>query len=469
MSLPRRWILAGVVLLAAGCHSPGAAVPRPNIIFIMADDLGYGDLGCYGQRHIQTPNLDRMASEGIRFTQCYAGATVCAPSRCVLMQGLHTGHCRVRGNAGRLEPLAQSLRAEDRTVADILKEAGYRTGLIGKWGLGDANGAEPGLPRRQGFDYFFGYLNQHHAHNYYPTFLWRNEEKVRLSNTVPNEDWAGGGKSNNRVQYSDDLIAEEALEFVRRHRGERFFLYYAPTLPHANNEARREGMEVPDLGIYRDRAWPEPIKGYAAMVSRLDEDVGRLLDLLRELHLETNTVVFFTSDNGPHKEGGYDPGVLDSNGPLRGIKRDLYEGGVRVPMIVRWQGRIEAGAVSNALWWFPDFLPTAAELAGADAPEDIDGVSVAGLLLRGRTRGHPPLYWEFHEGSFKQAVRRGRWKAVRQAPDQAVELYDLREDLGETRDLASERPRLTRRLGQRMSRMRADSPDWPVKKQNTSR
>jgi uncharacterized sulfatase len=449
-------------LLTAAVAAGGASSP-PNIIFILADDLGYGDLGCYGQTRIRTPRLDRMAAEGIRFTQCYAGSTVCAPSRSVLMQGLHTGHCRVRGNAGRRNPLAQALRPEDVTVANVLRRAGYVTGLIGKWGLGDVGGAEVGLPRRQGFDYFFGYLNQHHAHNYYPTFLWRNEERVPLRNTVPNEDWAGGGKSDNKLEYSHDLIAKEALDFIRRHQNDRFFLYFAVTLPHANNEARDEGMEVPDLGPYRDLDWPAPVKGHAAMLTRLDRDVGRLLDLLEELGLDERTVVFFSSDNGPHREGGNQPEFNDSNGPLRGTKRDLYEGGIRVPMIVRWPGTIPAGKVSDAIWWFPDFLPTAASLAGIEAPPGLDGIDVQRILFgRQLRRKHSALYWEFHERRFQQAVRSGRWKAIRLAPGNPVELYDLRADSAESRNLAGEHPRRAARLARWMDAMRHESPDWPV-------
>jgi arylsulfatase A-like enzyme len=463
--MPRLFIaLAALVALTAlAPPASRAAQPPPNIIFILADDLGYGDLGCYGQKRIQTPRLDRMAAEGLRFTQFYAGSTVCAPSRCVLMQGLHTGHCRVRGNAGRQNPMAQSLRPEDITVAEVLKSAGYATGLFGKWGLGDSPDAEPGLPRRQGFDEFYGYLSQVHAHNYYPTFLWRNEEKVRLRNTVPNETPAGAGKSDNKLDYSHDLIADEALDFIRRHRDRPFFLFFTPTIPHANNEARAEGMEVPDLGPYANLDWPPGVRGHAAMISRLDRDVGRVLDLLRELGIAERTLVFFSSDNGPHKEGGFDPEFNDSNGPLRGIKRDLYEGGIRVPMIVWGPGRVPAGQVSDEPWWFADFLPTAAALAGVKPPDRLDGID-ASPLLRGKSlRSRPPLYWEFHERGFKQAVLRHPWKAVRLAPGEPVELYHLGRDPGETRNLAEEFPARARRLARLMDRMRVDSPDWPIR------
>jgi arylsulfatase A-like enzyme len=451
--------LAGFLPLGTA-HAGG---PRPNIVFILADDLGYGDLGCYGQKHIRTPNLDRLALGGTRFTSFYAGATVCAPSRSTLMQGLHTGHCRVRGNAGKANPLAQALRPDDLTVARVLKDAGYATGLIGKWGLGDAGAAESGLPRRQGFDEFFGYLNQRHAHNYYPTFLWRNETRVPLRNTVPNEDDAGAGRSDNRREYSADRIADEALAFVRRHPHEPFFLLFTPTLPHANNEAGREGMEIPELGEYANLEGPPSRKAHAAMVSRLDRDVGRLLDLLEELHLQDNTLVFFTSDNGPHREGGNDPELNDSNGPFRGIKRDLYEGGIRVPMIVRWPGKVPADRVDATPWWFPDFLPTAATLAGVEPPGNLDGRNVLPLLLGQRApRRSAPFYWEFHEGGFKQAIREGRWKAIRQAPGRTIELYNLDADPSETRDLTPSHPRTARRLARLLDSQRTDSPDWPV-------
>lgn len=462
----KAWALPvlALFLLGAGAACPAATRPRPNILFVLADDLGYGDLGSYGQRRIRTPRLDRLAAQGTRFTQVYAGATVCAPSRCVLMQGLHTGHARVRGNAGRQNPLAQSLRTGDATLAGVMKEAGYDTALIGKWGLGDVDTAEEGLPWRHGFRHFFGYLNQQHAHNYYPTFLWRNSQRIPLRNTVPREDPLGSGVSNNKAEYAADLIADEASAFLRRPRSEPFFLLFTPTLPHANNEAGRAGMEVPDLGEYASLDWPAPQKAHAAMVTRLDRDVGQLLDVLEETGQAENTVVFFTSDNGPHREGGNDPDFNDSNGPLRGIKRDLYEGGIRVPMLVRWPGRIPAGRVSDTPWWFPDVLPTVARLAKAPVPSGLDGRNIAATLAGRDLRLAPrPFYWEFHEGGFKQAVREGPWKAVRLAPDRAVELYDLREDPGETRDVAAAHPRTARRLSALMDRMRTESPDWPVR------
>ena len=322
-----------------------AAERKPNLIFILADDLGYGDLGCYGQKLIQTPHLDRMAAEGMRFTQFYAGSTVCAPSRSVLMTGLHTGHTRVRGNAGTVNPLAQSLRPGDMTVARALKAAGYATALIGKWGLGDEGEAAVGLPTRQGFDYFFGYANQHHAHNYYPDFLMRGEEQVKLRNKVapgsadnPVAKRFGVGYASEKVEYSHDLIAAEGLKWVEQNQDRPFFLYFALTTPHANNEANRDlknGQEVPDFGIYADKDWSPQNKGQAAMISRMDRDIGRLFELLKKLKLEEHTLVMFSSDNGPHNEGGHTPELFQPSGPLRGMKRSLTDGGIRaVPRAV---------------------------------------------------------------------------------------------------------------------------------------
>ena len=437
------------------------AQTRPNIIFIQADDLGYGDLSCYGQRKFNTPNIDRLAAEGMRFTQYYAGATVCAPSRSALMTGQHTGHTRIRGNA------RYPLLPEDVTVAEVLKSAQYKTALIGKWGLGEAG--TTGVPNRQGFDYFFGYLNQRHAHNYYPTFLWRNEEQVKLRNVVPDEDQEGSGNSTNRVDYSHDLIAEESLKFIEQNRGSSFFLYLAFTIPHANNEAKNKGMEVPDQGEFASKDWPEQERAKAAMITRMDRDVGRLMALLKKLGIDDNTIVFFTSDNGPHREGGADPDFFDSNGPLRGIKRDLYEGGIRVPMIARWPGRIKSrggGAKSDQVWAHWDFLPTVAEIAGVKPPDNIDGISMLNALLGRKQRSHDFLYWEFHERGFSQAVRMGDWKAVRNAPDSPLELYDLKNDLGEQNNIAVKHPEVVKKIEDYLKTARTESELWPTRKGN---
>jgi arylsulfatase A-like enzyme len=440
------------------------AAEHPNIVWIMADDLGYGDVGCYGQQRIKTPHIDRLAAEGVRFTNCYAGSTVCAPSRCTLMTGLHTGHARVRGNANMpLEPA-------DVTVAELLKGAGYSTGIIGKWGLGEPNST--GVPNRQGFDYWFGYLNQKHAHNYYPDYLWRNEQRVPLAGNV-----VQGGVATQRAQYSHDLFVREALDFLARNKDQPFFLYLPFTIPHANNEAGKRGMEVPSDAPYSAEAWPQPQKNFAAMITRLDAGVGQIMAKLKELGLDTRTIVFFTSDNGPHKEGGGDPKFFSSSGPLRGHKRDLYEGGIRVPMIVRWPGHVAPHTQSDLPWAFWDFLPTACELVGVAPPANLDGLSVVPELLGEKLAGrvqprHEYLYWEFHERGTKQAVRMdktrtsdgrmGDWKAIRFGVDGPIELYDMRNDVAEAHDVAAEHPDVIARVKKLLAAARTDSPKWPL-------
>jgi arylsulfatase A-like enzyme len=349
------------------------------------------------------------------------------------------------------------------TVAEVLKSAGYATGLFGKWGLGEPD--TPGFPTRQGFDAFFGYVNQTHAHNYYPDYLWDNDERFPLAGNVE------GPKRNvsvQRTQYAPELITRRALEFVERHKDGPFFLYYANILPHANNErgsAEGNGMEVPSDAPYDREPWPQPQRNHAAMISYLDDCVGKLLDRLKALGLERDTIVLLSSDNGPHKEGGADPAFFASSGPLRGFKRAMYEGGIRVPMIVRWPGKVAAGTVNDQVWAFWDVLPTLAELVGTSAPGGLDGVSMVPALL-GRTSeqpAHPPLYWEFHEGGFKQAVRMGDWKAVRLRPSGPLELYDLKTDSGETRDVAADHPDVVARIDAFLATARTDSPDFPVR------
>jgi arylsulfatase A-like enzyme len=451
-------LLTIVAPLRPGEPQRQGLIPRlPNIVFIMADDLGYGDLGCYGQKVLKTPNIDRLAREGTRFTNFYAGSTVCAPSRCVLMTGLHTGHCYIRGNGNA------SLRPDDVTVAKILHNAGYRTGLVGKWGLGSENST--GIPTRQGFDFFFGYLDQTHAHNYFPTFLYRNDRRIALPNVVPAEGKKGQGVATERLQYSPDLMTREALQFIERNRLQPFFLYWACTLPHANNEAGKKGMEIPDVGRFRNENWPEAEKGFAAMVDHLDKDVGQLLDRLKALGLEKDTIVCFTSDNGPHREGGHDPSFFHSSGGLRGIKRALYEGGIRVPFLVRWPGHVPAGRTCDATGWFADFLPTAADLAGAKSPSGIDGVSLLPVFT-GKSQAAPrpaPLYWEFYEQGFAQAVRDGRWKAIRKPKGDRLELYDLAADPAEKHNVADKHPEVAARLGEAIRKAHVDSPLWKVK------
>ena len=456
------WALAGCAD-SLNVFGAGKTARKPNIIFVLADDLGYGDLGCYGQKRIKTPNIDRMAAEGMRFTDHYAGSTVCAPSRCCLMTGLHTGHAYIRGNR-EVKPMGQwPLPAGTATLPRMLQDAGYTTALIGKWGLGGPGST--GTPNQQGFDYFFGYLCQRHAHNYYPEFLFRNDERVPLDNEVAGDRPDGAGVATKKVQYSYDLMAEEALSFVERNKEGPFFLYLAITIPHANNEAGAKGMEVPDYGIYAEKDWPEPQKGHAAMITRLDRDMGRLRRKLEDLGIDENTVVFFTSDNGPHREGGANPNFSDSNGPLRGIKRDLYEGGIRVPLIARWPGRIDAGAETDHISAFWDFMPTFADLAGTRPPVEGDGLSLAPTLL-GRSEKqekHPFLYWEYNARGTNQAVRMGRWKAVRFGATRKLELYDLKKDLGETTDVADHHPEVVAKIKDYLAGARTESEFWKFK------
>ena len=422
---------------------------KPNIIYILTDDLGYGDLGCYGQKLMKTPNIDKMAEEGIRFTQHYSGSTVCAPSRCCLMTGLHTGHARVRGNSPRL-PLRPK---EDFTVAEMLKQAGYFTGIFGKWGLGEPG--TTGVPNRKGFDEWFGYLNQGRAHNYYPEYLWENQEQY----------WIKENMEGKKGVYSHDLFTEKSLDFIKRNKDNPFFLYLAYTLPHANNELGREtgnGIEVPTDEPYSNEVWSQQEKNFAAMVTKLDDDVGKVVRYLKELGIDEDTVIFFTSDNGPHKEGGHDSNFFNSSGPLRGIKRDLYEGGIRVPMIACWQGKIKPGTVSDQAWSFWDFLPTAAEIAGVSPPDDIDGIGMMSALLGQPQQDPEYLYWEFQQNSFKQAVRMGDWKGVRLSLKGEIELYNLNNDIGEEHNIADEYPEIVKKMAQIMRTARTDSPDFPI-------
>jgi arylsulfatase A len=458
-----QWVAACVCVFLTGpfLSQDRAQSKRPNILLIQADDLGYGDLSTYGQSHFETPNLDRLAREGIRFTQYYAGSTVCAPSRAALMTGLHTGHGWIRGNG------EFPLRDEDVTVAMALGDAGYRTAVIGKWGLGRSGTS--GQPDRKGFAFSFGFLDHRHAHRQYTDHLYRGGQRVP---TDVNGD------------YVNDLFTREATAFIERADERPFFLYLNYTVPHAElrvpddsiapfkgkfqetgfvNEkadARPAGFEDVSLGY---RSQPVPRAAFVAMVTRMDRDIGRLVDQLRARGLDDRTLILFTSDNGPHREGGADPAFFNSSGGLRGIKRDLYEGGIRVPLIARWTGTIPSGRDSSHVWAHWDMFPTLAELAGARIPSGLDGRSMARTL-----RGEPQptsefLYWEFHERGFQQAVRMGRWKGVRLKKDGPLELYDLEVDLAEQRDVATVQPDVVARIEKYLLTARTDSSLWPVK------
>jgi arylsulfatase A-like enzyme len=445
--------VAALVLLLS-LSAKGAK--QPNIIYILADDLGYGDISLFGQERFKTPNIDRIAKEGIRFTQHYSGSTVCAPSRSCLMTGLHTGHTPIRGNF-EIRPEGQKpMPAETVTVAELLEKEGYVTGAFGKWGLGFP-GSE-GDPTKQGFDAFFGYNCQRIAHNYYPYHVWENENKLILT----------GNEGRQEGVYAPEMIQERTLEFIEANRDKPFFCYVPHVIPHAEMFAPESYMErfrgkyMPEKNFdgtddgpnYRDGGYgsqPESHAAFVAMVTMLDDHVGQILDKVDELGIADNTIILFTSDNGPHMEGGADPEYFNSNGPLRGYKRDLYEGGIRVPLLARWPGKIKAGSKTDHVSAFWDFLPTVCDLAGIKTPKGIDGVSYAPTLLRsGKQQEHSFLYWAFHEKGGRVAVRKDDWKLVKYNVDKDAdanwELYDLSKDVGESRDVASRYPEVVREL-----------------------
>lgn len=456
-------------------QAPEKSIPKPNIILILADDLGVGDLGCYNSELIKTPFLDKMANEGIRFTQFYAGSTVCAPSRSVLMTGMHTGHTYIRGNKTVLpegqEPLADSVL----TFVEVLQQAGYATGAFGKWGLGPVGTA--GDPNNQGFDVFYGNNCQVRAHRYYPEHLWHNQQKIILK----------GNNLRDTVIYAPGRIHKEALAFMEKNRQSPFFMFLPYTLPHAelivpddsvyNDYKARFDKDKPykggkgadygmqaDLGGYTSQQYPRAT--YAAMVTRLDRYVGEVMAKLKELGLEKNTLVIFASDNGPSREGGSDPDFFNSNGPFRGYKRDLYEGGIRSPLIAWWPGKIKAGTTSDHIAAMWDLFPTFTELIAKKAPENTDGISLLPALLgeSGQT-AHKYLYWEFHEQGGKQAIRKQNWKAVRlnvkEDPDGPIELYNLENDPMEMDNVAQQRPEIVKEMKKLMKTSRTPSEIFP--------
>jgi arylsulfatase A len=462
--VPRVLSMVGVVMLAGAWAIAGQTAPpasRPNIVIVQADDLGYGDLSAYGQAQFRTPALDRLAAGGVRFTQYYAGSTVCAPSRAALMTGLHTGHTWIRGN-GEIP-----LREEDVTLAMALRDAGYRTAVIGKWGLGRPGTA--GQPDKKGFDYAFGFLDHRHAHRQFTDHLYRNGQSIATD--VAHD-------------YVNDLFTREALTFIENPDPRPFFLYLNYTVPHAELRVPEDSLEplrgrfpeTPYVNAAADeratgrddvslgyRSQPTPRAAFVAMIVRMDRDIGTLTDLIGSRGLDRRTLVMFISDNGPHQEGGADPIFFKSSGGLRGIKRDLYEGGIRVPLIAHWPGTIPRGRVSAHVWAHWDMFPTIADLAGARVPAGLDGLSMS-RALRGETqRTHDFFYWEFHERGFQQAVRMGRWKAVRPAKDATLELYDLTADPRERANVAAAHPDVVKKIEEYLRTARTDSAQWPVK------
>ncbi|ODS40950.1 MAG: arylsulfatase [Candidatus Altiarchaeales archaeon WOR_SM1_79] len=448
---------------------------KPNIIFILADDLGYNELGCYGQKIIRTPNIDRIAAEGKRFTQSYSGSPVCAPSRCVLMTGKHTGHSYIRNNGnppGRvldedkmLFPGQNPIPDETITIAEILKGGGYATGAIGKWGLGYEGSS--GDPNKQGFDLFFGYICQVHAHNHYPRFFWKNGERIMLE---------GNNRTLTGKQYSQDLFIREALQFIRENNDKPFFLYLPFIIPHLSIQVPEETLneykgKIPEAP-YEHTSYlkhPFPRAGYAAMITYMDKGIGMIWDLIKELGIDENTLIFFSSDNGPAYDrlGGTDSEFFNSAGSLRGLKGSLYEGGIRVPMIARWPNHIKPGTVTDHVTAFGDILPTLCEITGTHAPSDIDGVSFTSTLFdSGKQIEHKYLYWEFPAYGGQQAVRMGDWKGVRQnmfKGNMNTELFNLKDDIGEKNNVANKYPEIVKKIEQIMREARVPSEMFKFK------
>ena len=463
MKIQRKNIALLGVVAWASCQSNAQKAPQPNIIYILADDLGYGDLSCYGQQRFTTPNLDRMAARGMRFTDHYAGCAVSAPSRCALMTGLHTGHCTVRENNSTLTGKRVDLLPTDITIAARLKEQGYATAAFGKWGLGkDKSDA---VPTRKGFDRYVGFLDQKDAHNHYPPFMHWDEKKVMIPE---NQEKQMG-------IYSNDVFTEEAKKFIRENRENPFFIYLPYTIPHAELAVPEE-----DFAPFRDKFLPEtpfvpkpgatyryseqPHASFVGMITRMDRQIGEILALLEELGIDKNTLVLFSSDNGPHDAGGGDPGYFNGSAGRRGIKRDLYEGGIRIPFIAWWPGTIREGSVSEHPSVFYDMMPTFCELAGAPIPANTDGISIVPTLLqKGRQKTHEVLYWEFPRSrGTAQAVRIGHFKIMRIDVNEPIEVYDISKDYAEQNDLAAQRPDLVKRGAELFLSMRTPNPLFPV-------
>lgn len=469
-------LLSLVILAVFGCAKPEEEIRKPNIIYILADDMGRSDLGVYGQQLIETPNLDRLASEGMTFTNHYSGSTVCAPSRSALLTGFHTGHTPIRGNKEYQPEGQEPLPDSTFTIMELMKKAGYTTGIFGKWGLGFIGTS--GDPNNQGTDYFFGYNCQRMAHRYYPDYIWENDQKVIME---------GNGWMNKTI-YAQDVIQEKTLAFIDQHKDEPFFMYVPLVMPHAE-------LAVPDDTIFQKyhKKFTEetPYKGfkgsaygeelliekympqnfpkatYAAMVERADIYVGQIMEKLEKLGLTENTILMFSSDNGPHVEGGHDPDFFDSNGPLRGYKRDLYEGGIRAPFIVKWPDKVKPTTTTNHIPAFWDLMPTLADIVGYDSLPKLDGISFLPTLTDDiDQKAHDYLYWEFVKRGGKQAVRKGDWKAVKlnvfENPEGPVELYNLAKDQGETNNVAEQYPDIAKEMDQLMKEAHTLNVTYPL-------
>ena len=432
------------------CTTALLAAEKPNIIFILADDLAQGDLGCYGQQKIKTPHLDRLAAEGTRFTQAYSGTTVCAPSRTSVITGLDMGHSPVRANREIAKGQGQMpLPEKTVTVAQLLKQQGYATACMGKWGMGMFD--TTGSPLKKGFDHFYGYNCQRHAHSYFPEYLYENDKRFELPEN-----------KEGKKTYADKLIQKDVLSWVGKQKSTPFFLFYATTLPHGS-------YEIDNLGQYADLpGWTDQAKNFAAMVTRLDSNVGELVALLKEMGIEKKTLILFSGDNGAAFGDKSQTSLFfnqSMDGKLRGFKRGMYEGGLRQASLACWPGTVPAGRVSDDPWAFWDFLPTCAELSGATYPQDFTpcGLSLVSFLKGGPAPQREYFYWELHEGTPQQAVRFGNWKAVRNSPKGKIELYDLSKDSAEQNDLAESQPEKVKQAEQLMLQARVDDPNWPLK------
>ena len=452
-------------------------VDKPNIILILADDLGYGDLSCYGQTKFATPNIDALAKDGIKFTNFYAGATVCAPSRAALLTGLHNGHNPVRGN----QPFPQQL-GNQATIASVLKNNGYKTALLGKWGIGHPQPV--GDPQRCGFDYSFGYLNMWHAHNYFPEFLYENENKIILegNKTLPQNKWSnnswvgnkanapeGYGEAEFKITYVPDVMEKKALTYISENKTKPFFLFFTTTIPHSNNEIKKNGMEVPDWGIYKNENWPDVEKGFAAAITRLDVTIGKIREHLVKEGLDKNTIIIFTSDNGPHNEGGHNSDYFNSNSIYRGTKRDLYEGGIRIPMIAYWPNKIPSGQINNQPFAQWDFLNTFCNIANVNEKLKNDGISLVNAFTghSQKQKQHKYLYWEFYESGGRQAVLQYPWKLVKLntttfKENGKAELYNLENDPEEKINLYNENPSKAKKLEKLLRKAHTPHPQMSL-------